>query len=396
MPSRGAGFWTYRRGGATLPAPPFTFTAAPLVPFGEAVIRVGDATGRLIGQLFGRLEAVSWHADGYGAATLLLPPSALVDVPRLLEFGNRVRIDFTHGLQPWAGVIDPPREVADGVLRLQMYEPGYLLEQRLTPRRLEFYGNAGPLGAARDLLKRTDAGWRVEIAGDDAAGVTADFAFARVLDALLELRQVEPRMHFALGLDERDRRDIRFRATLFLDAAKDATERAVFRQGGNLAGVRVIDQGPLVNRVIVATGDADLSAAGGTDAELEGYLYPGEQGEIFAAVDRASAARYGLREEVVVLSDVSGAEQPGLAAAYAAAYLKRYGRPTRRVAGTAVNLPPGRWGDFRLGSRVTVELTGGMYQRGYARQALVIVGMEYAPAAGTLELLFAEPPEVTV
>ena len=44
-----------------------------------------------------------------------------------------------------------------------MYEPGYLLERRLTPQRLEFYGNAGPLGAARDLLKRTDAGWRFAV-----------------------------------------------------------------------------------------------------------------------------------------------------------------------------------------------------------------------------------------
>ena len=399
--SRGTGFWTYRRGVGgppSPPTPPFTFTAPSVMPFGEAVVRVADKSGRLIGQLFGSLEAVSWQVDGYGTAALLLPPSTLVDMPQLVEVGNRVRIDFTNGLQPWGGLLDVPQEVADGLLRVQMYEPGYLLDWRLTPRLLEFGGEKSTMQAAAELFWATDNSIGVAMLGDRGDMVTASFTFTRAMDALMELRQLDTDFHFMIGMDGRSERNVGFQATLFRGAARDDTARAILRQGANLAQARVIDQGPLVNRVVVATGDADLSGKetgrGSLTAGGVGELNPGETGEIFAAMNAPSANRYGLRERLIVLSDVNGDDEPGRAATYASAYLTRYGRPTRRMAGTSLNLPPGRWADFRLGSRVTVDMTAGMVQPSVARQALVIMGMSYEPAAGTLGLVFAEPPEV--
>jgi hypothetical protein len=131
MPARSSGLWVYKQssggGWPAQPPPPAVYTRPPLVPMTQYVAYVADRRGVILGELQGALESVSWKADGYGTAAMILAPAAARVVAPLLEYGNRVLIEFDNGLPAWGGVIDPPREGA-----VALYGPSREVVEKLS------------------------------------------------------------------------------------------------------------------------------------------------------------------------------------------------------------------------------------------------------------------------
>jgi len=420
MVNRGSsGFWAYRRsGGGSPPTPPYTHVAPSLLPPNRAVVRVADGDGQMIGQLLGKIESVTWRSDGYGMATMLFPPAAQFSYLNLLEFGNRVRIDFQSGLRPWAGVIDVPQELSGGILRVQAYEPAYLLASRLTRRvaRFPLESGYGAVAIATLLLSRLeDHPLRVHDEGGFGApsveALAMTYTFETVLGALDKLREVDPYFHYHSGGDYQSVAGrIDFQLSLYRGALEDDTERAVLQQGINLADVQVLTQGPIINRVVMASGDADIDG----DYELANNettdqpIYPTDDrygqayylntapGVMLAAQVPGDRPRYGRREQFVVLSDLTAGDRLYSLMAHletrAAALLDRQASPPQRVAGTSLNLSPGLWRNFGVGSLVTLRANGAAGAP--IQQEMYVTGMDFAPAAGTLNLVLAESPIV--
>lgn len=404
-----SGLWSIRLPEPGVPDTPgsFVFSAAPIFSLGAAaIVRVGDRDGRLIGQLFGMLEPVVWRADGYGTATLIIPAETVTDYPYLFNPGNRVRVDFENGLPAWGGVMDVPAETDGRTVRLQLYEAAYTLSWALSGRSMHFGGEDGArvtaVQVADQIMSYSRHFTAPHVIYDDTGeAVTVSFAYENILSALSRLRSLDAALHFHGRLDESAENEILFKMDIFRQGIADDTARAVFRAGHNLVNVTAVDGGPLVNTVIVATGDAALDPDEETPPVVTepipyspyqvAYLHGAYPGELVIATATDSAGLYDDREQFVVLSDVMGAEDPGRAVAHAISFLDKHKKPTRRINGTSLNMEPGAWRNVRVGGLVTVEqpLADSVWQR----QTMMILGMDYVPSQGTLQLVFSDPIE---
>jgi hypothetical protein len=343
------------------------------------ILYVANARGQVIGEMAGMLEAVSWTTDGYGMATLVLPLSAALTYGPLLEFGNRVVIEFSNGLPPWGGVIDVPRETTLGQLRVQMYEAAYTFNWRLTQRNaLYLESDARPAAAVLvDLVRWAGLDVAIyEAAGQgDGAAVEVEFHYETLSAAADKLRGLDGAFHYFLRPRPSGGRRIDFELVTFRDMLTDDSDRAIFIQGHNLVDWAVLEQGPIYNEVLVGVGDfLGESEAGETDAYAE----------LYTATDAASVRRYGLRQHMAALPDVAGESGPGRAGAHARAQLAATSKPRLRVRGASLNLPPGLYRDFGIGSRVRIDASTPMATSEY----LTVIGMEFQPSTGTLSLTF--------
>lgn len=377
MARRSTGLWTYRRAGGATPPPPATFVpAAGRRPVGY-VCYVADASGLFIGELHGELEAVTWAADGYGMASMTLPPTSLLVPAPLLEFGNRVLIEFDNGMTPWGGLIDVPRESRTGSVRVQFYEAGYLFNWRLTAAEA-VYADDRTRPAAEILGELVvDGGLDMEVAtaaGERGEHVEVTFYYETLSSAADTLRGLDARLHWFVRARPSTTGRVAFVLETFRGYAADHTTQAVLVQGHNLVGGSVLEQGPIYNEILVAPGDSDLTAGG----------------PVFAASHAGSRQRYDLRQQLVVLSGVSEAENPGQALAHAKARLATYSQPRLRAQGVCLDMEPALYRNFGIGSLVQVETSA----PAAGSMAVTVVGMEFDPSEGTLSLVFDDGDRV--
>lgn len=371
MARRSTGLWVYRRGaGAPTPPPAAAFVVAPELRPIRYVCYVGDASGRLIGEFAGALESVAWVVDGYGMAAMILSLQAAVAVAGLLEFGNRVLIEFDNGMQPWGGVVDVPRETTRATVRVQLYEAGYLLGWRLTPAVASYMGEQARPAAdiLGDLVRRSGLDIEVALpAGEPGRPVEVEFGYQKLAAAAETLRGLDPLLHWHARAELANRR-IRFILDTFRGYAAERAESAILIQGHNLVGGSVLEQGPIFNQILVAPGDSDLA----------------QGGAVYVATEGGDGQRDDLRQDFVVLTDVTDAEHPGRAQAHADARLALYARPRLRTRGISLDMAPGRYRDLGIGARVQVETAAPV---AYA-MPLTVIGMEFDPANGTMSLVF--------
>ena len=374
MPVRATGFWNYRRGGSSPPAPPPVFVAAPSLSPVSYVVYVGDRGGTIIGELAGMLESVSWATDGYGMASLVMPLQDALRAGPLLGFGNRVFIEFSNGLAPWGGVVDAPRETTLGQMRLQFYEAAYLLNWRLTPRMAVYTGSEARPAAdvLLDLVRPSGLALSYDFAAAEGGAVgDVEFHYDTLAVAGQRLRDVGAALHYFLRPLPLGRGGIHFEMVAFRNALRDDTARAVLIQGHNLVDWAVLEQGPIHNEVVVGVGDF-------LDQTEDSY------GAVYVAGDAGSQGRYDLRQYLIAMPEEDGESGPGRAEQRATAHLATYGRPRTRVRGACLNLAPALYRDYSIGSRVRIEASTPMA----TAEELTVVGMEFRPAEGVLALTF--------
>lgn len=383
MARSAGGLWIGRRaggGGETLPTVPPVYIAPPSLSPSSYVVYVGNRSGLVIGELSGALESVTWAVDGYGTAAMILPTDA-PDYQHLLAYGNRVFIDFSNGLPPWGGVIDVPRETTLGQTRVQMYEATYLLGWDWTEPLSYTAERQLPVGAVlADLVGRSSLDIEVGPLDDDTGEAAAvEFDNESLLAAAEKLRGLDARLHYRVRARPIRGQRIQFALEVFCGALSDDVGPALFIQGQNMVQWEVLEQGPIWNEVTVSS----QSAAAADDS---GRF-------LCTVVDADSALRYGVRRRPPqALPDVDEDATPGRTEAQARAILAATHMPRMRAHGTLLNQEPGLYRSFGIGSRVAVEIT----RPAAARLELVVIGMEFRPAAGTLSLVFDDADRVEV
>ena len=375
MARRATGWWVYAGESAGVITPPrAVFTRPAEIDNGFYVVRVAGPDGWIIGELQGRLESVSWRVDGYGAASMLVPLETIVRTPYLLEFGNLIRIDFSNGLRSWAGVIDVPREVTVGAIRIQMYEASYMLGWRLATPGVMFednpqsaavliYALVGGADLPLDAMRNHTAGEPLSVeVGEESR-----------LAAVERVRSLDPDVHYDVWGGSWSDPHIRPTVRIFREYWSDDTADAVLLQGYNLAEVSMMEQGPIWNRMHVkAKMPADV--IGETQ----------ERYERFTADNLYSQPRHAMRETLVTLPDVDEDVSEWYATRYAQTQVDLLATARRRVGGTSLNLAPALWRNFTTGSKVRIE----SYSPAPMAMEATVLGLEYSPAAGRMVLIF--------
>lgn len=327
-------------------------------------IIVADHRGRPIGELSGELESVAWKLNETGQARLTLPvPGTAAE---LLAIGNRVRIEFDNGLPRWTGFLDPPRRWETGRVRLTQYSGHRLLSHRTTGRDRRFTStSAGAIMAA--LLGEQDAP-SVVLPG-------AIWQGGRLLDQeyhLESLHDVLDDLSATSGIDydivgEIESGKLIFRLNLYERRGR-YLPNIFLLEGRNIAVDGLEEQGPIVNEWKLAGGGTGW----GEDA-----------GPYSTARDANSAVAFGLRQAAEVVNDTTDAATlDERAATNLAATRDLYAA----VSLMALNLPPGRFGDYDVGDTVNVELYSIPAPGGF-RGTRRLVGREFRPRSAGCEVL---------
>ena len=333
----------------------------------EVLVLVGDQGGRLLGELRCDLAGVAWKLNNYGQARLTMARADGTARPELLQFGNRMLIQFGNGLPDWGGVIDTPRQWSNGKIAVVAYSGEYLLTWRITGRGRYFNQvTAGEI--FRALLREAkpvgvDAGtvWMGGTLHSPDYHLRGLFdIYSKSLTDRLEAADWSVSAGLADGV-------IRLRANFHERRGSDHGNRLALVDGVNAVVGKMDEQGPIVN-------EWQLAGAG------TGW---GETTRIYAAAsDQDSQTMYGLRQRGELRVDIS---QQSTLDANALLGLGDTRQPRKVVSVQALDRPPARFRDYDVGDTLLLEAPGVGFD-GY-EAAVRVVAREFLPDTGACALV---------
>lgn len=338
----------------------------------EMRLRVFDRRGTPLGELRPEVESATWLLNGVGRLRCSVARSDAGATAEMLRFGNLALAEFDNGLPSWGGVIEPPRQWAEGTIGVEAYSGEYLLGFRMTSRG-RYFSQATVGYIFRSVIEEANASRDTLIdVGEVWAGGgmhSPDYHFRDLLSIARESigRRLTPADFVVEPVVDGAGR-LRFRASLYERRGRELAGTALV-ESNNLGRIRLIEQGPLVNRWALVG---------------EGTTWGDERPMAFAE-DEASMGRYGLREGSEVLGDV--AELPTLEGA-AAERLRRTAWPQTMLELEALDAAPGRFADYDVGDVLDVLLHSYGFE-GYAARVRV-TAREWRPAAGVCGLVVRE------
>lgn len=333
----------------------------------ETLVLVGERGGRVIGELDAKIEGVSWKLGDYGQARLTLPRSGGTATEMLLRPGNRMLIQFGNGLPDWGGVIDLPRRWRGGRIEVVAYGGERLLDDRVTGRG-RYFSNASA-GQIFVALIREAVPLGVEVGEVWMGGGlhSPDYHFRSLYDIFTKSLsgRIEP-ADWGVSAYLRSGQIV-FRANYYERRGVDRGRTMALLGGVNLMNEGLQEQGRIRNEWFLA------GAGSGWGADNRIYA---------TARDGDSEARYGLRQGGAVRVDVS---TQGTLDGSAAVSLSESKGPRGVVDLTALDLPPGRWGQYDVGDTVWTEL----YDVGFGGYGsyVRIRAREFLPGRGVCSLV---------
>lgn len=338
----------------------------------EMEILIGDATGRVIGEIQPQVRGVAWKLNNYGQARLTVPRVDFEGRPWLFSFGNRILIRFGNGLPDWGGVIDPPRKWNAERVEVVAYSGEYMLDWRVTDRG-RYFANATAGDIFRAVIREaTDFGVELGYVWTGGGLHGPEYHFESIYDIVT--RSITRRLE-AVDWDVRATVDdgiIRFVANLYERRGNDYSSgsapgrRLGFVEGVNVAG-RMDEQGPIIN-------DIYLAGAG------SGW---GESNRIYSAArDENSRALYDLRQAGETVVDISVQETLDGAAVLR---LASSAAPREIYSLTAYDYAPGRFSQYGIGDTVWLEMFS--VGVGGRERGVRVVAQEYLPASNTCSLV---------
>jgi len=333
----------------------------------EILVLVAERSGRVIGELDAEIAGVSWKLGDYGQARLTIPRSGGTATETLLRPGNRMLIQFGNGLPDWGGVVDLPRRWRDGRIEVVAYGGERLLADRVTGRGRYFSNvTAGQIFTAL-IREATPMGVEIGEVWMGGALHSPDYHYRSLYDIFT--KSLSGRIEQAdWGVEAYLRGGvIVFRANYYERRGVDRGRKVALIGGVNLANESLQEQGTIKNEWFLA------GAGSGWGADNRIYA---------TARDAVSVARYGLRQGGEVRVDVSARETLDKSAAVA---LEESREPRRVVDLTALDLPPGRWGQYGIGDRIWTEL----YDVGFGGygESVRIRAREFLPGRGVCSLV---------
>ena len=322
-------------------------------------VTVTDYNGTPLGELGAGVESVTWKLNEIGRARLGVGNPGTAD--ELMQFGNRVLIEFDNGLPDWAGYLDTPRRWRYGSVALTAYSGEGLLAQRVTDRGRYF--RKATVGAILKALLLEQAGPAVVELGSvwlDGLPHSPSYHFKSLLQVVQDsLLRMEAADFDVTGHIENGR--LRLRANFYERKGFDLPGVALL-EGHNVNVGEPEEQGEIVNEWFLA--------GGGTGWGAESRIYA-------TARDEESIYKYGLRQGAEVLSGVSVQETLD---GHAVVRLAESAAPYFSLPLTAINLAPARFAEYGVGDGVWIELYS-YFEDGYSGMRRVI-GREFRPSSG--------------
>jgi hypothetical protein len=251
-------------------------------------VLVGDRSGRLVGELTPDMGPVSWKLNEVGQVRFGLARTDPKAIDDYLQFGNRLLVQYDNGLPDWGGIIDPPREWANGMVNCTAYSGEYLLGTRITDKGRYF--RDATVGYIFESLIReaTEIGLEIGEVWDGGIGHSPDYHFKDLLSIIrdsvcktLSAADFVVTPSIVAG-------KIVLTANLYERRGSDLAGVALI-EGANITSARLIEQGTIANKWSVAGRGSSWG-----DDRITSY-----------AEDADSIAEYGLREDSQVFVSVS-------------------------------------------------------------------------------------------
>lgn len=332
---------------------------------------VGDQFGALLDELEVNLQFVNWRLNKIGKCKFDIAANDPKSTAGNLKFGNRVLIEFDNGLPAWVGIIDPFRDWDKDLITVNCYDPGEIFQYRITDKGRYFTAEAaGSIFKAviddANIVALTGVLIGEIYSGGDAH--SPDYH----LKPLIEIFQDSI-------LTRLSNYDFGFTGSLvdgviqmtanFYEMKGSIKPSTVLIQGNNLSEVKLSEQGPIINKWVVA-------------GEGTGW---GAERLTSTAVDQDSIDTYGLREASRVYGDV---KEQGTLDQNAANLLEQTKDPYNIFTLSAVDAEPAKFSAYDIGD--TVRLIAPDYGFDGTDTMVRILSREFKPGDGVCDLVVQE------
>ncbi len=360
------------------PGPPLDIPAKPparpLIPIPVSTgvginVLIADVNNRILGEMACLVHKVPWILNGIGEAKFSIARSDPLATEEFLRFGNRMLLQFDNGLPNWGGVIDTPRDWPEGAIEFTAYGAEKLLFFRKTPRKQRFYqATVGAIYTA--LIQAANAifptGVRVGKVWYGGELHSPEYNLAGLGDVFTN-ELIGKLVNGAWDVTAyEDAGQIIFEANLYQQKGALKPNVALL-QDVNVSVKGFAEQGPIINKFH-------------TPGEGDSW---DESRPIGAYEDTDSRKKYGLREGVEMLSDVS------LQSTLDAVARNRTDQTSAPVSVPdlrAANLAPALYSRYGLGDSPWLELPDYGFGGGFAGFARLLA-REFVPSDGVCDLV---------
>lgn len=318
-------------------------------------------TGALLARIEPAWESVVWRLNGVGLAKFSLAYTDAACTPDVLKPGNRLLVRYDNGLPDWGGVLDLPRRRTAGGVGVTAYSAEYLLSLRRTAKG-RYFSSQEPGLIYKALIEEANAVW--------PTGITPDYVYAggegrspeyHYHDLLARIQDLQALSGYDwVVLPRYEGGTLTFCAYWYQRRGADLSDTVHLVEGLNVEVTTLDEQGPLYNAVRVVG---------------QGTTWGDERPVSAAAIDSASVAEYGYREQATF---TNATEQETLDAG-AEALLAAYSAPSARLTISAEDRAPALFAAYDVGDTVTVRAF--LRWPGWAYEAAVRVrAREWTPA----------------
>lgn len=327
----------------------------------SARLIIGDRQGKLLAELSGTIQSVTWRLSQVGEAKVLVSRLDPKFVAENFLPGNRAIIKFDNGLPDFGGVMDMPYDWKTTTLEITIHSAEAALGFAATGQDKSF--TSASLGTiAKELVVDGNLAYELGIGIGAIYGGgmnhTLEYHFKNVLQIIRDDLCGKLSTYDFDVLPSIDRGRINFTFNFYEHKGLKAA-RAVLQSGANLTEDSLKEQGPIINHV--------LGAGDGQDW--------GPERPIAVVSDVDSVALYGRRGGAVVFTGLTSQSSVAEASLMAV----RANKDPKRVATvSAINVGPYTFADYDVGDAVRVIMPKMGFQ-GFD-EVLRLVGREYDPS----------------
>lgn len=320
---------------------------------------VGDVTGALLAELEPSVREVSWRLNDVGKVVFELSRKDAKASEVNLRFGNRVLIQWDNGLPNWAGMIDPPMEWNNGIIKCTAYSAEYILGTRQTDQG-RYFTDASVGYIFSSLISEANAvedmGISLGSVYEGGDGHYPDYHFDNLLEIIRDslCKRLSDYDWDVTGSESGGR--ISLAANLYERKGADRTNVALI-EGSNLTGIRLVKQGNIINW---------------WDLAGEGSTWGSDRLVALGVKDDASRSLYGLRQGNGMYTSVS---VQATLDSHASTLLEESKNPHNMLELSAVDEDPAGFEDYEVGDSVRVELPS--YGFGGMEGSVKIEGREW-------------------
>ena len=289
-----------------------------------------------IAEISPEIEYISWRLNKVGRAKFSLSTSDTKAIEENLRFGNRILFEFDNGLPNWCGVIDPPRDWDQGLIKCMAFSAEHIFSFRSTDKGRYFSGQT--VGAIfKKLIQEANdvsqMGITVGTVWEGGDVHSPEYHYKSLLDIFqdsltynLSNADFDVTGTYASG-------NLIFKANLYEQKGTTKTGVALV-EGSNITDMTISELGPIINS---------------WDVVGEGFGW-GEERPTAHADDSTSIAIYGLREDSRVYPSVS---QPTTLTSHANNSLAESKSPYREYSLDVLNQSPGTFANYGIGDIVS-------------------------------------------